>query len=212
MKYIVPALLTDNLADFKDQVRQLEGLVELVQVDIIDGKFADNKTITIEDVEKFDLPFNVEFDLMVINPSSYFEKCDRANAQRVFFHIEASNDPAKDIELLSKRGIEAGLSINPDTSVTALEPYLDSISRVLIMSVTPGFQGQQFIPETLERIQLIKRLAPEMTVAVDGGIKLHNVSDVAAAGADYLSVGSALFEEDDLVVTLQKFREKINFQ
>ncbi len=210
MKYIVPALLTNSLSDFQDQVRQLEGHVELVQIDIIDGKFSDYKTISVDDVEKFDLPFNVEFHLMVKNPASYFEQCDKANAQRVYFHIEATKDPAKDIASLKKRGIEAGLSINPDTSIDALEPFLDSIDRVLIMSVTPGFQGQKFIPEMLERIQLIKRLAPEITIAVDGGVKLHNVADAAAAGADYLLVGSALFEEDDVAATLQKFREKIN--
>ncbi|MBU0597647.1 ribulose-phosphate 3-epimerase [Patescibacteria group bacterium] len=209
MANIVPALLTNNLELLKNQLAQLEELVEWVQIDIIDGQFAKNKTITIDQAIKAPTSLKIEFDLMVADPENYIDKCRQANAERIFFHIEATDKPKDLIEEIKAQGMEAGISINPDTPVEKIKPVISLVGRVLVMSVTPGWQGQAFIAETIERIKQIKKMAPNLPVAVDGGIKLDNAYQAAEAGAEYLSVGSALWEGGEIEKNLQKFRAEI---
>ncbi|MSU54256.1 MAG: ribulose-phosphate 3-epimerase [Candidatus Staskawiczbacteria bacterium] len=200
MSKIIPAILTKNIADLKNKLKQVQGLTDWVQIDIMDGVFVDNTSVTLEDIANLELARNVsiEIHLMVLHPETYFLKCQKADIKRVIFHIEAAADVKNVLVQARKFDFKIGLALNPKTPVKEIVPYLSQIDMALLMSVNPGLQGQKFIPETLNRIQGLRELAPQLTIEVDGGINLDAIKSVNTAGADYLVVGSSLFENENI--------------
>jgi ribulose-phosphate 3-epimerase len=194
MKKIIPAILTDNLGDIKSKLEKIQSVTDWVQIDIMDHTLVDNVTVLPRDISNLALlkGFCVELHLMVKNPETYFEECQKMKAQRVMFHLEAGNTK----KILSKAQtyhFQVGLALNPETPVTHLMPYIKQMDVVLLMSVNPGFQGQVFMLKTLDKIRELKKLAPHLTIEVDGGVNLDNIAMISDAGADYFVVGSGLF-------------------
>jgi ribulose-phosphate 3-epimerase len=135
-----------------------------------------------------------EAHLMVSQPIEYFTALAQAGARRIIVHYEAAVEPLTLVEMLHALGVEAGLAINPDTPVSAIDETLAAaLDYVLFMSVYPGFYGKPFIPEVLEKVSEFKRLYPGKAVGIDGGIKMENIAMAARAGADEICVGSAIF-------------------
>jgi ribulose-phosphate 3-epimerase len=210
MKKIIPAILTKDIADLENKLGQIQGLANWVQIDIMDGTLVNNTSITIEDISRAKLTenFSLEAHLMVLHPETYFLQCQKSNIKRVIFHIEAGNTK----NILSKAQMfdfQKGLALNPETSIEKIIPYLGKIDVILLMSVNPGFGGQEFILETLDKIRELKKIAPKIKIEVDGGINIDNIKMISDAGADYFVMGSGLFKGEHIEEYFKELQLKI---
>ena len=148
--------------------------------------------------------------MMVVNPENLVEPFARAGADGITFHIEAADNPDEVIELIKSSGKQVGISLKPGTPLSTIDPYLDKVDLVLIMTVEPGFGGQGYLPGSSERIKKLKSRLNEMCldrviIEVDGGVKLNNMKEIIDAGANVLVAGSAVFGEKDPVQTIKDF-------
>lgn len=206
---IIPAILTSDKKELQDILNRLVGLVHWVSIDIADGIFVDSTTLSIDDLAQVDIPFNLELHLMVNSPQSYFSACKRVGAKRVVFHIETVSDVANAIAEAKSNGFEVGLALASETDISLIKPYVDDIDSLLLLSVKPGYQGQTFIPETIGKLAKLKINYPKLRIEVDGGINLQTISQVAEAGADILTIGSAIVKQSDFKEAIENLKAKI---
>jgi ribulose-phosphate 3-epimerase len=190
---VVPAILTNDPQALKTMVRQAETFCNYVQFDIMDGRFVPSRSIECEHIAALNTTLSWEVHLMVENPEDYVTDFLKAGARRITFHYEASSSPEKVINLVKTLGLEAGLALNPETSVSAVLPLVNEVASILFLSVHPGFYGSPFIPEVLQKVTELRSIYPEIEIGVDGGIKESNIAQVAQAGTDAICVGSAVF-------------------
>jgi ribulose-phosphate 3-epimerase len=196
-----PSLLSCDFAHLEEEIRRLERAgAKILHLDIMDGHFVPNLSIGVPVVEAIrrstDLPLDVH--LMLSEPGRYIGAFRHAGADLLTIHIEAVPDPRCLLDDIHQLGAAAGISLNPDTPVSALEDYLDSCDLVLVMSVMPGFGGQEFNPVTLEKLRHLREMVkPNVLLSVDGGIQHDTVGMCAQAGADLFVIGSALFSHHD---------------
>lgn len=192
-----PSLLACDFARMAEVLANLEADgVKAVHLDVMDGHFVPNFTYgapLIADWRKTtDLPFDTH--LMMDNPARYIDDFIHAGCDTLIFHIEVQPDPVELLRHIRKSGVEAGLSLNPGTPVASLEPFLDELDCVLVMSVQPGFGGQSFKPEVLDKVRRLKQLRPNLRVCIDGGIKAATAPLAVEAGCGLLVAGSAVFQ------------------
>ncbi len=190
---IIPAILEKDFETIVREVKAVEGAAKLVQIDVSDGVFTPHKTFTdIKRLDDIDSSADFEIHLMVGNPLEYVtEKI--FSVVSVCAHVEAENVGL----FMSKSkgmGYKTGLAINPETPITALSPFMKGLDFVQFMGVNPGSQGQQFIPEVLDKIKVFKMTSPDMPVRVDGGIDESMLSAVAAAGVKDVVIGSQIYQ------------------
>lgn len=206
---IAPSILSADFRRLEDEIKKVEKAgADLIHIDVMDGHFVPNITIgplVVKAARKCTkLPLDVH--LMIENPDRYIPDFARAGADIITIHIEASTDVKRDIELIRKNSVKPGLVVNPGTEVEKVYPYLHDISMVLIMSVNPGFEGQKFMPEVLEKIRKLKVESRKQKVGidieVDGGINLDNAKEVVKAGTNILVAGSAVFYSKDYKKTI----------
>jgi ribulose-phosphate 3-epimerase len=196
-----PSLLSCDFAHLEDEIRRLEDAgAKLLHLDIMDGHFVPNLSIGVPVVEAVrrstDLPLDVH--LMLSEPQRYVKSFRDAGADLLTIHIEVAPDPRPLIDEIHRLGAAAGISLNPDTPVSALEGFLDYCDLVLVMTVMPGFGGQEFNEQALNHIRRIREMAdPKMLISVDGGIQHDTIGQCARAGANVFVTGSALFSHDD---------------
>ena len=192
------------------------GGADWVHVDVMDGHFVPNLTFgpkMVSDLHKATrLPLDVH--LMIESPDDWVDRYVDAGAAYVVIHVEAARAVSPTLARIRQRGAKAGITLNPDTPVDAVLPYLDEVDLALVMSVNPGFGGQKFIEGAIGKLQRLRKeidarkLAVELEV--DGGVKLDNVRRVIEAGASVVVAGSAVFESPDGVgAALKKFREAL---
>lgn len=194
---ITPSILDQTEQEFLSHVAGLDGAVEMVQIDIADGKFVPNTTWADPDVVQRELKIDCELHLMVAEPLKELVKWQKVEqVKRVLVHYEAVPDLKSIMPTLHAYGWEIGIVLNPDTPINVLDDYLSEIKAVMFMGVHPGFQGQKFIPETLARIKEFKSKNPDIFVEVDGAVNETTVADIAMAGADGVCPGSAIFGND----------------
>lgn len=205
---IIPAILTDNPVVLQTQLSNLIGHTSWVHFDIIDDTLVPGKTVPIHLLGAVPKELSLEVHLMVAQPERYFELCAIIGAKRVIVHTAAVNDMAALQTLAQKHGFELVVAVDPAEKVEDVMLTLAQAKTVQLMSVTPGAQGQAFIPETLDRIRMLHAALPKTEIAIDGGITLANVSEVVAAGAQRLVVGSAIIGGDDPATALQAFQGK----
>lgn len=194
---IVPAVLTDSPEELKRMIAQSEGFCDLVQIDIMDGRFVPSKSISAGDLAKIKTALKLEIHLMVDEPSKYIEPFKEAGAKRIVFHYESKEDPAEVIRKIRGLGMETGIAINPGTPVLKVERYFKDIDVLLFLSVNPGFYGSKFIPEVCEKARALKGRKDRPTIAMDGGLKAENIMMIKDAGVDLACVGSGLFGKGD---------------
>jgi ribulose-phosphate 3-epimerase len=198
---IGPSLLGCDFGRLADEVQQLEHAgARVFHLDIMDGHFVPNLSFGLPVVEAVRRATTRPLDvhLMISAPGRYVEGFREAGADLITVHIEAVPEPGRLLEKIRKLGAGAGLTLNPYTSVTELEPFLDLCDLVLVMSVNPGFGGQQFQPVALEKLRWLReRVGSDVLLSVDGGVNPETISDCAQAGADLLVVGSALLNHDN---------------
>ncbi len=210
MSEIIPAILSKEVGDVRSKLKKVEKLATWVQIDIADGDFVNNKTVTVEQLVGLETSLNLEAHLMVLQPERHLMACKQANIGRVIIHLETIDRTSNQIfKEINKLDMEVGIALNPDTPVPQVLPYLKRIQVVLFMSVHPGFQAQAFIPGVLERIKELKEYDQEMKIAVDGGINIKTIQKVARAGVDYIDVGSALFNYGDIEANYHQLQSLI---
>jgi ribulose-phosphate 3-epimerase len=198
---ILPSLLLCDFGNLADEVRALEEAgVPALHLDVMDGHFVPNLTYGLTIVEALrrltQLPLDVH--LMISNPESFVGQYHDAGADAITVHVEATNSPRELLQQIRDKGAAAGIAINPPTSIEAIDCCLDVCDLVLVMSVMPGFGGQQFDPVALEKLQdLRSRVRREVILQVDGGVNCDTIAACAAAGADGFVAGSAIFNHKD---------------
>lgn len=204
MKWIAPSVLS---ADFGELNRDIDMLnrseAELIHVDVMDGVFVPNLSFGFPVMEalkkRAQKPLDVH--LMIVHPEKYVERFCDAGAWSVGFHLEAVDDPRPILEMIRRKGVRICLTINPDIDPARLIPYLAEVDMVLLMSVFAGFGGQKFIPETLDKIRMIRREIEarglKTMIEVDGGVNAENAAQLFEAGADVLVAGSAVFKAEN---------------
>ena len=198
---IIPAILTSDPGELSSMLKRCEGEVDRVQIDIIDGVFANNKTIDPTTLESVETDVFLDFHLMVREPVNWVERCVRAGADRVIGQVEQMEDQIKFLEKVEGAGIRAGLGIDLKTQISSLDPTaLNSTDCVLVMSVAAGFGGQEFDVSALDKIGKLSgvRERDNMSFSIidDGGITLGTVDDAKRAGVDEVVVGKRLFDGD----------------
>lgn len=196
---IIPALLTHDLEQAKSKLHAVHDLSEWVQLDIMDGKFVPNKTLTIEQYKNLEIPQKIELHLMVESPHEQLQAAQDLGAQRVFFHVEAVENIELMITELQKYSFQYGIVINPETDISALEPFMEYVGFIMIMGVHPGRSGQEFIPSMLDKIKDIHEKYSEKELEIDGGVNLENIQDIKAAGVTLFGVTSGLFNADNII-------------
>ena len=216
---ISPSILSADFCRLGEEVRALEKAgADYIHVDVMDGHFVPNLTIgpaIVKAVRRCtSLPLDVH--LMMERPDDFLSDFAKAGANILTVHVEAVTHLHRTLSEIKKYGMRAGVSLNPSTPVCLIEPALDYADLVLIMSVNPGFGGQELIPEVLPKIKEIRRLITRkgrpVELEVDGGIKVDNIGAVADAGADVFVSGSGIFGTPDYAKTIAAMRGNISPQ
>jgi ribulose-phosphate 3-epimerase len=210
MQKIVPAILTADPAELLEGLKVLKGHTKWVQIDIMDGKFVDNTSVNLFELGEAAEYFSLEIHLMVEKPAQYFEDCKAIGAKRVIFHLEAAEDLGKVLQEMEKYPFQRAIAINPPTPVQKLAPYIEKLDSVLVMSVNPGFQQQEFIADVLPKVAEIRKLKEDIVIGLDGGINETNIKQAFEAGADYVGVGSAIMKAPDPAAALKSLGEMIS--
>jgi len=196
-----PSILAADFGRLAEEIRAVESVAAYIHFDVMDGHFVPNLTFGPPVVNALRRHTSRPFDihLMIERPALYAPRFRVGPEDVITFHVEAEDPPEDAIRAVRELGCRVGISLRPGTALEAIVPYLDRVDWVLVMSVEPGFGGQEFMPEALHRIRKLRELIADrgITIAVDGGIKPGNVRAVVEAGADVIVAGSAVFGGGD---------------
>jgi ribulose-phosphate 3-epimerase len=214
---IAPSILSADFARLGEDVKAvLDAGADIVHFDVMDNHFVPNLTIgplLCKALRNFGIDAPIDVHLMVEPVDRIIPDFARAGASYITFHPEASRHVDRSLELIREHGCKAGLVFNPATPLHSLEHVLDKVDMILIMSVNPGFGGQKFIPSSLAKLraarELIDASGREIRLEVEGGVKVENVREIAAAGADTFVAGSAIFGSDDYAATIAAMKSEI---
>jgi ribulose-phosphate 3-epimerase len=215
---ISPSILSANFLKLGDEIRAIESAgADYIHIDVMDGHFVPNITFgpwLVETIKGYTkIPLDVH--LMISEPEKYIEQFVKAGSDVLTFHIEASRDPARLLRKIRSFNVRSGISLNPDTPHERLtEEILNNTDWILVMTVYPGFSSQRFLPEVLPKITEVRKLLDSrgiknIELAVDGGVKIDNIAEVARAGATVLASGSGIFKTEDYKKTIMEMRKKI---
>ena len=214
---IAPSILSADFARLGDDVSAvLDAGADIVHFDVMDNHFVPNLTIgplICEALRNYGIKAPVDVHLMVEPVDRIIPDFAKAGASYITFHPEASRHIDRSLALIRDNGCRAGLVFNPATPLACLDHVIDKIDMVLIMSVNPGFGGQKFIATALDKLREARRIIDksgrEIRLEIDGGVKVDNIGEIAAAGADTFVAGSAIFGSDDYAATIAAMREEI---
>jgi len=206
-----PSILSADFARLADELAAIEKAgVKMVHLDIMDGHFVPNITIGPPVVEKLRKHSKLFFDahLMITDPRKYAPAFIKAGANHITFHIEVEKRPAELIKLLHNMGATAGVCLNPETPVKAIEKFAHLCDMILVMTVHPGFGGQKFIASAAKKIRTVRKIVgPDIRVEVDGGIDVRTAPVVVGYGADTLVAGHAIFSKKNRIAAINVLRQ-----
>jgi ribulose-phosphate 3-epimerase len=207
---VTPSLLSADFSRLAEDIQQVErGGAEILHLDVMDGHFVPNISFGVPVIKKIRPVSQMFFDvhLMITDPMKYAAPFVEAGADLLTFHIEVTDRPQEVIEHIRSLGAYVGITLNPGTPASAVAKVIENVDLVLVMSVWPGFGGQEFIGSSLDKLkELSATLRPDQRLEVDGGIGPKTASSVALAGADTLVAGSAVFGQPDPVAAMQEIR------
>lgn len=206
---IAPSILSGDFANMADTIRKTEQWgADYVHFDVMDGVYVNNITFGMP-MCKAIRPYTtltLDVHLMIVEPEKYVERFCDSGADIVTFHPDASKDTRRTIELIKNKGKKVGLVLSPDKGLDLVLPYIDLIDMVLIMGVFPGFGGQKFIPEVLDKVRTLRKLYPEIDIELDGGVNEQNAQEIVSAGVNILVAGSAIFNAPDPKQALENIK------
>ena len=214
---IAPSILSADFARLGEDVKAvLDAGADVVHFDVMDNHFVPNLTIgpmICDALRNYGIDAPIDVHLMVEPVDRIIPDFAKAGASYITFHPEASKHPDRSLGLIREQGCKAGLVFNPATPLDWLEYVIDKVDMVLLMSVNPGFGGQKFIPSTLTKLRQARKIIDEsgldIRLEIDGGVKVDNIGDIAAAGADTFVAGSAIFGSDDYAATIAEMKAEI---
>lgn len=214
---IAPSILSADFARLGEEVDNvLAAGADIVHFDVMDNHYVPNLTIgpmVCKALRKHGVTAPIDVHLMVSPVDRMIGDFAEAGASFITFHPEASDHIDRSLQLIKNAGCKAGLVFNPATPLHHLEHVMDHLDMVLLMSVNPGFGGQSFIPHTLEKLKAARKMIDEsgrdIRLEIDGGVKIDNIGEIAAAGADTFVAGSAIFNADDYKTTIDAMRAEI---
>ncbi|MBN1916167.1 hypothetical protein JW796_04245 [Candidatus Dojkabacteria bacterium] len=190
---ITPAILTDNLATFKAQMKAVEKFSDEVDIDILDGSMFEAKTLPAQDMLSVDTPLVRHLHIMVMKPKEIVNLAAAEGVRSIIFQAESDLTDINFNELT----LESGIAIAPETPLASIEKYLNTISIIQILLVNPGGQGNVFMPEQLKKVDELRDLGYKGRVKVDGAVCKDNISEIEEYKVDAVSVGSAIWQSDD---------------
>ncbi len=211
---IAPSILAADFSRLAEQIKLVEdGGADMLHIDVMDGCFVPNITIgpvVIKSIKKTSaLPFDVH--LMIEQPDRYIENFIDAGADIITVHAEATKHTHRSIQLAKSMGVKACLALNPATPLNVIDHVLADLDMVLLMTVNPGFGGQQYIPAMTEKIMALKekvdKIGKKIDIQVDGGIGSHNIREIVDAGANVIVAGSAIYGSNNVAQTISKMKE-----
>lgn len=213
-RMIAPSVLAADFGHLEREVQMVDqSEAAWVHIDVMDGRFVPNISFGFPVLRAVRRATQKVLDvhLMIVEPERYVARFAHDGADWITFHLEATDDALHCIHLIRESGAKVGISIKPKTPVESLRPILREVDMVLIMSVEPGFGGQQFIPESLDRIRELRRMAeelnPTLLIEVDGGISKENAGALFEAGANVLVAGSSVFKAEDPELEIKQMLE-----
>lgn len=217
MKKIAPSILSADFSRLGQEVRAVERAgADLIHVDVMDGHFVPNITIgplVVSGLRKLtSLPLDVH--LMIERPDQFVEDFAQAGSNWLTIHIETGVPLRKTIQRIRDLKVRPGIVLNPSTPLKRLYPFLEEIDLVLLMSVYPGFGGQSFIPDTLQKVEKLRKIIDQhgypIEIEVDGGIKVENIKSISKAGGDIFVVGTGIFKTKNYKKTMERLKREID--
>ena len=212
MNILSPSILSADFTKLGEEIETIDNAgAEYIHVDVMDGMFVPSISYGMPVIKSIRKSTGKVFDvhLMISEPIRYIADFAASGADMITVHVEACSDVVATIEKIREYKLKVGITLNPDTPVSAIKPYLNRVDMVLIMSVNPGFGGQKFITSSVDKIKEVKRLRDELNLSydieVDGGINIDNLATVLAAGANVIVAGSAIFR-GDAAENVKKFK------
>lgn len=218
MSYIIaPSLLSADFARLGEEAQAvLDAGADMLHLDVMDNHYVPNLTVgplVCQALRNYGIKAPIDVHLMVSPVDRLIDDFANAGASNITFHPEASQHVDRSLSLIRSHGLNAGLALNPATSLDCLDYVLDKLDLILIMSVNPGFGGQGFIPSALDKIKRARELFDqgkhETQIAVDGGVKTDNIADIAAAGATMFIAGSAIYGQKDYKKVIDDMRSQL---
>ncbi|MDO8648662.1 MAG: ribulose-phosphate 3-epimerase [Candidatus Peregrinibacteria bacterium] len=206
---ITPSILAADLGHLQEEIDSVADHADWIQIDVMDGHFVPNLSFGAPVIKCLKTKLPIDVHLMVTNPADRIDEFLAAGAKHITFHAEAVEDTKSRkalLEAIRKGGATAGIALNPETPVNVIDDVVADVDLVLIMSVHPGFSGQKFLPDVLEKVRALRSQFPKLMIQMDGGIDATTAKQCRDAGANNLVAGNAIFSSADRAAAISSLR------